>query len=137
MSPLCFSQLMMKMEEGEVCPPLLYSWLPQVMRSLFAHSPWRIWLVLHSNMLFDWPGQSQSLQKLCRQTVWRVLHPSRSRWRAPPLGWPPLQMTEMRYLWSRTKKKGKPLIVNSCYSFSWVGLFSPCMLCRCFLHLCE
>lgn len=35
MSPLCFSQLMMKMEEEEVFPLPLYRWLLQVTQSLF------------------------------------------------------------------------------------------------------
>lgn len=36
MSPLCFSQLMTKMEEEEASPPHLYRWLPQVTQALFA-----------------------------------------------------------------------------------------------------
>lgn len=37
MSPLCFSQLMMKLEEEEASPLPLYRSLLQVMQSLFSH----------------------------------------------------------------------------------------------------
>lgn len=128
MSPLCFSQLMMKLEEEEASPLPLYRSLLQVMQSLFSHGHKCLGCALCSNMLFDWLCQSLSLQS--PQIVLRTLHPNQYLWQAPPLWWPLLQMREMRYLWTR-KKKSKHLT-----RISFENIFCLCLYIVCFVNVC-
>lgn len=127
MSPLCFSQLMMKLEVEEASPLPLYRWLLQVMHSLFSHGHKCLGCALCSNTLFDWLCQSLSLQS--PQIVLRTLHPNQYQWQALPLSWPLLQKREMRYLWTR-KKKSKHLTRISFENIFCLSIVSLVNVCR-------